>query len=62
MREIFVLNTRHMSKADKKTKSDNPHPISNGVNSDLYGFVKKQDAEVYTALEGEEKREAEGSN
>ena len=60
MREIFILNTKHMSKADKKTKSDNPHPISNGVNSDLYDFVKKQDAEVYAALEGEEKREAEG--
>ena len=30
------------------------------MNSDLYGFVKKQDPEVYAALEGEEKREAEG--
>lgn len=27
---------------------------------DLYPFVKKQDPEVYTALEGEEKRQAEG--
>lgn len=25
-----------------------------------YGFVKKQDPEVYGALEGEEKRQAEG--
>ena len=30
------------------------------MNSDLYGFVKKQDPEVFAALAGEEKREAEG--
>ena len=28
--------------------------------TDDYGFVKRQDAEVYAALEGEEKRESEG--
>ena len=30
------------------------------MNSELYDFVKKQDPEVFAALEGEEKREAEG--
>ena len=30
------------------------------MNSDLYAFVKKQDPEVFAALEGEEHREAEG--
>src|SRR3989338_8193736 len=30
------------------------------MSSDLYEYVKKQDPEIYAALEGEEKREAEG--
>lgn len=41
-----------------RTTKNGPRPASNGV--ELYPFIKKQDKQVYNALQGEEKRQSIG--